>query len=108
MSCLPGVADGPQNDLFYRPNPIEIFKTFFKTTDFFFKKKKTESTVLYPHDPSRIESPWLPRLPCAGLREVQISKQPIKSPLTTEGKFSSFIPRVDPLCDFSSPLVLNL
>ena len=28
--------------------------------------------------------------------------------LGTEGKFSSFIPRVDPLCDFPSPLVLNL
>ena len=107
MSCLPGVADGPQNDLFYRPNPIEIFKPFSKQL-IFSSKKKPESTVLYPHDPARIESPWLPRLPCAGLREVQISKQPIKSPLTTEGKFSSFIPRVDPSCDFSSPLVLNL
>ena len=106
MSCLPGVADGPQNDLFYRPNPIEIFKPFSKQLIFSSKKKKQKVqfyTLMTP-----LESPWLPRLPCAELREVQISKQPIKSPLTTEGKFSSFIPRVDPLCDFSSPLVLNL
>ena len=40
MSCLPGVADGPQNDLFYRPNPIEIFKPFSKQLIFSSKKKK--------------------------------------------------------------------
>ena len=81
------------------------FLNLFQNNWFFLlqKNKRKYSTYGTP-----IESPWLPRLPCAGLREVQISKQPIKSPLTTEGKFSSFIPRVDPLCDSPSPPLLNL
>ena len=56
MSCLPGVADGPQNDLFYRPNPIEIFKPFSKQLIFSSKKKKQKEqfyTLMTPLESNR-------------------------------------------------------